>query len=591
MINQERSTSYTSATEDLIGLRRRVSDLEAQVARREEIEAELRNRNAELELLYRAGQTFVSSLELEDVFAVVLDEVRRTLNAVACSAWLVDRDSQELVCRYVTDPKRELLLGWRLMSGQGVAGWVLSHDRGLIVEDTRQDDRHFKKVDEQTGIESRSLLAVPLRCHGQVFGVIEVIDSLPNQFTPAHLAMAETLAAPAAIAIEMGRLFEQTEALRVFNQSVVQCLEEGILAEDARGIIVFANPKAGQLLEMASDVLVGRRFDAILSLEHRSKIEPELAASLRGEGTSVETCFRAETGRELPVLLTACRLELTTSLHSPIAAAVIGSDKVRPPVTLFAFTDLTRHQQMEEQLRQAEKMETVARLAAGLAHDFNNLLTAINGFSELLLLKLPENDPNRSMIDHILSSGNRAAALVRQLMAFAQRQIVSTQPVDLNQVVRETNQRLLVSLGPFVQMKTELGAEVWPVKADPTQMADVLVGLATNARTAMPEGGKMTVQTANITLEPGTADLPPETTPGDYVMLDVSDTGDPLSDEAQAHIFEPFFLNSVFVADGTGLRMSAVYGAVKQNGGHIRVRSTPGHGTTYSIYLPRLMER
>jgi two-component system cell cycle sensor histidine kinase/response regulator CckA len=252
--------------------------------------------------------------------------------------------------------------------------------------------------------------------------------------------------------------------------------------------------------------------------------------------------------------------------------------------------DITELRRMEEQLLQAHKLEAVGRLAGGVAHDFNNLLTVITGYSELLLSRLGEADPRREEAEEIRKAGNRAAALTRQLLAFSRRQVLQPEVVDLNRVVQELETMLRRLIGENINLSTSLATGLGKVKVDPGQIEQVVVNLVVNARDAMPGGGTVTIRTANVVTDAGTARADGTIPPGSYALLEISDTGYGMDAETIANIFEPFFTTKE-KGKGTGLGLATVYGIVKQSGGQILVSSEPGKGTTFHIYLPRVAER
>jgi signal transduction histidine kinase/CheY-like chemotaxis protein len=240
----------------------------------------------------------------------------------------------------------------------------------------------------------------------------------------------------------------------------------------------------------------------------------------------------------------------------------------------------------EEQLRQAQKIEAIGHLAGGIAHDFNNLLTVINGYSAFLLEDLGSDYPRRQELEEINKAGERAAALVRQLLAFSRRQVLNPELVDLNAVVGEMDKMLRRLIDENIELVTDLDPVSTPVYADRTQLEQIIVNLAINARDAMPHGGQLTIATRNMAREEAQARLYLVLSPGAYVQLVVSDTGIGMSGEIQSRIFEPFFTTKE-IGKGTGLGLAMVYGAVKQSNGHIQVKSAPGEGTTFGSYLPR----
>jgi PAS domain S-box-containing protein len=256
------------------------------------------------------------------------------------------------------------------------------------------------------------------------------------------------------------------------------------------------------------------------------------------------------------------------------------------PELVGVMVDVTQHKRLEEQFRQAQKMEAVGRLAGGVAHDFNNILTAIAAYAELMLRRLHKDDPLRDRAEGILGATERAAALTRQLLAFSRKQVLAPAVLDLNAVVREIEGMLGRVIGEDVRLVTRLGSGLGAVKADPGQIGQVIMNLAVNGRDAMPRGGTLTIETARVDpAEAATAS--PE---AGEVMLAVQDTGVGMDDEVRSHIFEPFFTTKE-AGKGTGLGLATVYGIVEQSGGRIAVDSTPARGTTVRIFLPRIADQ
>jgi two-component system cell cycle sensor histidine kinase/response regulator CckA len=243
--------------------------------------------------------------------------------------------------------------------------------------------------------------------------------------------------------------------------------------------------------------------------------------------------------------------------------------------------------QSEEHLRQAQKIEAVGRLAAGVAHDFNNILTAITGHSELLLRQQAADDPLRKHAEQIEKAAHMAAALTRQLLTFSRKQLIEPRVLELNAAIVNIEKMLRRLIGEDIEFRTLLDPAAGHIKADPGQIDQVIMNLAVNARDAMPNGGKLTVTTANTTLGKNHTKNFPDLSAGEYVMMAIADTGIGMSEEVKAHLFEPFFTTKP-PGKGTGLGLATCFGIVKQNAGHIEVHSEVGKGTTFKIYFPQV---
>ena len=263
-----------------------------------------------------------------------------------------------------------------------------------------------------------------------------------------------------------------------------------------------------------------------------------------------------------------------------------GPDGTAKTRVVGLVMDVTDRHQLEEQLLQSQKLEAIGRLAGGVAHDFNNLLTGILGYAGFALKSIPPGHPAHIDIVEIERAGERAAALTGQLLSYARRQMVAPKLVQLDQLMQNLENLLKRLLGEDVSLQTRYADNLWPARIDPGQFEQVILNLAVNARDAMPDGGQLTVETRNATLDEAYTAQHPEVAPGPYVMLAVTDTGHGMDETTQARIFEPFFTTKE-QGKGTGLGLAVIYGIIKQAGGHIWVYSEPGKGTTFKVFLPR----
>ena len=388
---------------------------------------------------------------------------------------------------------------------------------------------------------------------------------------------AELAAANEALQAQIAER-EQTEKMLAERTAYLDALIENsplaIVVHDAQGLAKMCNPAFVRLLHYRQEEILGTNPNQLVAPEELTAEAAEIiqrAAS--GEVVQTTTRRRRKDGVLLEVEIRAVPL-------------IVGGEMVG---TYALYEDVTQRMQLGQQLRQAQKMEAVGRLAGGIAHDFNNLMGVIIGYCDLLLEFSLSPDRVRSKLEEMKKAGQRAASLTRQLLAFSRQQVLEPKVLDLNIVVAETEKMLRRLIGEDIELVTVLEPDLGRVKVDRGQLEQVILNLAVNARDAMPRGGRLTINTANVEVDGTFAGYPGRAQPGSYVLLLVADTGMGMDKEVQTHIFEPFFTTKE-KGKGTGLGLATVYGIVKQSNGYIWVYSEPGHGTTFKVYLPRVYE-
>lgn len=353
----------------------------------------------------------------------------------------------------------------------------------------------------------------------------------------------------------------------VARQVLVEQMRDGVLVVDEHGFVADMNPALEATLGLRAVEAVGHPAAEVLGQW------PKIAALLLA-GKDVEVEVGLGEG--------ASRRDYDLSINSLAAAG-------QPGGRLLLLRDITELKRLEAQFLQAQKMESMGRLAGGVAHDFNNLLTAISGHAVFARDALPAGHPARQDVEQVLKSSRRAAQLTRQLLAFCRRRATAPQVANLNDLVCGMADMLRHLIGEDVELVIDPAPCLKAVWIDVSQVEQVLINLALNGRDAMPSGGTLTIRTANVSVGDGDGARHPGVAPGEYVSLTVVDTGTGLSEEARAHLFEPFFTTKE-VGKGTGLGLATVYGVVKQHQGHIVVRSEPGRGASFTIYLPGVAE-
>jgi PAS domain S-box-containing protein len=382
------------------------------------------------------------------------------------------------------------------------------------------------------------------------------------------------------IALDVTERRAAEERLRKLSR-VVEQSPASIVITDASGAIEYVNPRFSEVSGYSAEEVLGKNPRILKSGETPQEVYEDLWRTIRAGGVWAGDLLNRKKDGTLfweqaqigPVLDARGEVTHYVAIKEDI------TDRKRAETAL---------QETQRQLLQSQKVEAIGRLAGGVAHDFNNLLGVISGYGEMLARRLPATDPGRRHLDQILRAAERAAGLTRQLLAFSRRQVLQPRVVDLNALVADTEAMLRRLIGEDVELSVRADPELASVRVDPGQIEQVVMNLAVNARDAMPRGGRLSIETANVVLDERYARSHEAVKPGRYVMLAISDTGVGMDAATQARIFEPFFTTKP--GSGTGLGLATVYGIVKQSGGYIWVYSEPGRGTTFRIYFPRVEE-
>ncbi|HEX3645330.1 MAG TPA: response regulator [Vicinamibacterales bacterium] len=354
-------------------------------------------------------------------------------------------------------------------------------------------------------------------------------------------------------------------------RALVENSSDALFLSDGDGRVTYLSPSSERHLGWTPAQMVGRSIFDYINPGDRDLLATRMAET------------RGHRGRTF-----VAQLRFHHADGSWRIIEVLGVNRLADPAVagiVVNVRDITERRRLEEQLRQAQKMEAVGELAGGVAHDFNNLLTGILGYCHLMLEEIPAEHPLRPDLQEIQSAGERAASLTRQLLAFSRRQMLQPQVVDINVLISQLEKLLRRLISADVELVTSLAPDLQPVTVDPASVEQILVNLAVNARDAMAAGGRLTIETANVELDEAYAMTHVTMNSGRYVMLAVGDTGEGMDAATRARVFEPFFTTKE-QGKGSGLGLATVYGIVKQSGGYIWVYSEPGHGTVFKVYLP-----
>ncbi|MBI4542932.1 MAG: PAS domain S-box protein [Gemmatimonadetes bacterium] len=503
---------------------------------------------------------------LQELFHALHEIVAGLMPAKNFYIALYDAPTETIAFPYFVDEYDQAFAPKKL--GRGLTEYVLRTGRPLLATPDVFRALEERGEVELIGAPSVDWLGVPLKIGEKTIGVLVVQTYAEGvRYGETEEKILQFVSTQMAMVIDRKRAEEELRGNRDLLRAVIEGSFDSIFAKDLEGRYLLMNSVAARAVGRTLDTVIGQRDDDLFP--------PEMAHRYGESDRRVVSSGAADTFEDVDQV---GRPQLV--MKAPLRD---GTGKIVG--VLGIARDMTERKRLEEQMRQSQRLEAVGRLAGGVAHDFNNLLTAILGSTDLIL-ESPELDHAlREDVGEIRRASLRAADLTRQLLAFSRRQLLQPELLDLNTVVADMDKLLRRLIGEDVALRTVLAASLRAVRADPGQIEQVIANLSVNARDAMPRGGALTLETANVEVGEAEAAERSALVPGEYVKLVVSDTGSGMDVETRSHLFEPFFTTKR-KGEGTGLGLATVYGIVKQSGGYVYVDSEPGRGTTVTIFLP-----
>ena len=528
--------------------------------------------------LIETGRELAGGLEPAEVARQVASSVVRVFGAARSALYRLDRDADQLVCIAAAGIGDATQWHGQIFGpGEGTVGRAVAEERSVWTPDVLADP----KISFPEGVADRiradgfrSVLAVPLKTGDRIIGVLSLGDVAGRIYTEDELALLAAFVGQGAVALENSALYREIRDARDFLQSITENSPDAIITTDGLGRVTYFSRGAEEMFSCRAEEMIGTPVADFYpgGLEEARSVKRRL--DQEGLLRNYESAFLAKDGRRVEV-------SASISVLRDATGAVVG--------TLGLLKDIAERRQLEEQLRQSQKMDAIGRLAGGIAHDFNNLLTVIAGRAQMILSRLRPEEPIHRDATLVRTTADRAAALTQQLLAFSRKQVLQPQVLNLNAVMTAMEPMLSRLIGEDIELAVVPAPGLDRVQADPGQIEQVIVNLVVNSRDAMPQGGRLTVETANVELDEAYARRHVSVPAGPYVTLSVTDTGAGMDEATRSRVFEPFFTTKE-PGKGTGLGLATVYGIVKQSGGDIRLYSEVGTGTTFTIYLPRVVE-
>ncbi|MCK4596644.1 PAS domain S-box protein, partial [bacterium] len=473
--------------------------------------------------------------DLNELFNTIRQDLSIILNTENFFIALYDRKSDTFTLPYIEDEKDTFDI---FPAGKTLTAYVVKHDKPLLVTDEDMHRLTQSGVVETIGASSKIWLGVPLKAGKEIIGTL-VVQSYTDEtaYDEKDLQILKFVSSQIGLSVERKRAQEALREERDKAQTYLDVAGAIFVAIDTDQKVSLVNKKGCEILGYKEEKIIGKNwFDNFLPEAVRDEVKSVFTKLMAGEVEPVEYF-------ENPVLTKSGEKRIIT-WHNAILKDEMGTILG----VLSSGEDITEHKQAEEalrkseeQLRQSQKMEAVGRLAGGVAHDLNNLLTGVTGYSDLLSVRIGEDGPQRRYVTEIQKATSRAVSLIRQLLAFSRKQMLQPKIMNLNDTVADMEKMLRRVIGEDIELVTVLDPALGAAKADPGQMGQIIMNLVVNARDAMPQGGKLTIATANVDLDEEYVRQHTGAQPGSCVMLTVSDTGDGMDEQTCSHIFEPFF--------------------------------------------------
>ena len=522
--------------------------------------------------LYRVAEKSSSAHDLQQFFAAVHGIVNELMYARNLYIALYDPDTELVHYPYFVDENDVAPAPQKM--GRGLTDYLIRTGEPLLATPEVLEAMEDRGEVARNGSQSLDWVGVPLKVGSHTFGALVVQTYSKNiRFGERDMEILTFVARQVASAVEIKHNEQALRRSEARYRSLVQSSVYGIYRSSLEGRFLDVNPALIAMLGYGS-------AEEVLLLDP----EKQVFAQAEEHARLIEEFRR--TGRLDGVEVKWKRKDAST-ITVRISGRAVSSEDEPADVLEAIAEDVTDRRMLEDQFRQAQKMEAVGRLAGGVAHDFNNLLMVISGYTEVILTKLEVDHPLHEKGRAIQQAADRATTLTRQLLAFSRKQLLELKVVDVNTIVEDMERLLRPLIGENIELITRLAPEAGHTRADAGQLEQVLMNLVVNAKDAMPNGGRLIIETQNISAEEGHRRGPTFIRPGNYVLLSVSDTGMGMNKDTQSRIFEPFFTTKE-LGKGTGLGLSTVYGIVKQSGGYVLVQSEEGRGSTFQIYLPRV---